>query len=86
MSYGDSGCDGNCQYDQEKGLMCDEFGCKPGFYSIDKMTCMNCNSIGHEYCAKCTYLPPEGLRPNETDEREFECQECINEEFAVFPD
>ena len=86
MSYGDSGCDGNCQYDQKKGLMCDEFGCKPGFYSIDRMTCMNCNSIGHEYCAKCTYLPPEGLRPNETDEREFECQECINEEFAVFPD
>ena len=35
MHYGDSGCDGNCQNDDILGLICDEFGCKSGFYSID---------------------------------------------------
>ena len=86
MHYGDSGCDGNCQNDDTLGVICDEFGCKSGFYSIDKLTCMNCNSVGTENCALCTNLPPAGKAANETDERIFQCQQCINNKYAVLSD
>ena len=51
--YGDYGCQGNCtigSLSDKFPLTCDEFGCKPGFYSLLKKTCINCNS---EFCFKC---------------------------------
>ena len=86
MTYGDSGCLGNCYIDNNLDVTCDEFGCKEGFYSIDKKTCQNCNSLNTPYCAKCTNLPPEGKTPAETDVRQFECQECINNEYKIGSD
>ena len=86
MTYGDPGCLGNCKIDNSIGFVCDEFGCKEGFYSLNKIDCMNCNAMGHEFCAKCSYLPPPGQKPNETDDREFNCSECINDDYKIFPD
>ena len=86
LTYGDPGCQGNCKMDNSIGFVCDEFGCKEGFYSLNKIDCMNCNAMGHEFCAKCSYLPPLGQRPNETDDREFNCSECINDDYKIFPD
>ena len=84
--YGDPGCQGNCQMDDTIGFICDEFGCKDGFYSLDKMSCMNCNSLSSPNCAKCSYLPPAGKTAQETDQRIFECQECLNNQYALYPD
>ena len=85
MTYGDSGCQGNCKIDNNLGFVCDEFGCKNGFYSLDKISCQNCNSISSPNCGECSYLPPEGESPDETDVRIFDCQKCINNKYAVFP-
>ena len=82
-SYGDSGCKGNCYIDDKLNVTCDEFGCKEGFYSIDKKTCSNCNSLNTYNCRKCTNYPPNGYLPNETDDREFKCTECINNEYKI---
>ena len=51
MTYGDSGCEGKCKIDDSGDFVCDEFGCKDGFYSLDKISCMNCNAQGHEFCS-----------------------------------
>ena len=86
MQYGDSGCLGKCDMiykDDEFDLRCDEFGCKDGFYSIDKKTCINCNSLNTANCAKCSNLPPAGKTPDETDERIFKCNECVNNNYRV---
>ncbi|MEE3325448.1 MAG: hypothetical protein VZR33_08955, partial [Methanosphaera sp.] len=84
--YGDVGCEKNCVMNQEKlDFRCDEFGCKNGFYSINKMDCMNCY-YGSPNCAKCTYLPPAGQSPATTDERIFTCNECINDDYRIFSD
>ena len=74
-TYGDSGCEGKCRLDDSIGLICDEFGCKDGYYSLDKISCMNCDALGHNFCSKCSYLPPSGKSASETDERIFDCQE-----------
>ena len=42
--YGDVGCEGNCTINtnlDHLDFRCDEFGCKNGFYSMNKMDCMN---------------------------------------------
>ena len=86
-TYGDSGCEKNCKIiDNNLNFVCDEFGCKNGFYSLDKISCMKCDSVSSPYCGQCSYLPPDGKTPAETDKRVFNCQECINNQFAVFPD
>ena len=86
LTYGDPGCQGNCKRDDHIGFVCDEFGCKDGFYSLNKIDCMNCNALGHEFCSKCSYLPPSGKSASETDERIFDCQNCISNEYALYPD
>ena len=86
MTYGDSGCQGNCYIDDSLDLTCDEFGCKEGFYSIDKKTCVNCNSFNSLYCAKCSNLPPEGKTALETDQRIFQCNECISNQYRIQSD
>ena len=86
MTYGDSGCEGKCRIDDSIGFVCDEFGCKDGYYSLNKIDCMNCNALGHEFCSKCSNLPPSGKSPSDTDERIFECQKCISNEYAVYSD
>ena len=83
MQYGDSGCQGKCYIDNYLDVTCDEFGCKDGFYSIDKKTCVNCNSFNTENCVKCSNLPPEGKTPTETDERIFKCNKCINNNYGL---
>ena len=77
--YGDSGCLGKCYINNNLAVTCDEFGCKDGFYSINKKTCINCNSFNTANCVKCSNLPPAGKTPDETDERIFKCHECIND-------
>ena len=67
--YGAPGCKGNCKIDNDKHFKCDEFGCKEGFYSLDKFFCMNCNSESSPFCAKCSYLPPSGKNALSTNER-----------------
>ena len=89
LGYGDYGCQGNCtigSLSDNFTLTCDEFGCKPGFYSLLKKTCINCNSEGSLNCALCTNYPPEGKTAEETNERVFQCQECINDEYKIFQD
>ena len=86
--YGDSGCLGKCTINidyqnHNYDFTCDEFGCKDGFYSIDKKTCENCNSFNTANCAKCSNLPPNGKTPDETDERVFKCNECVNDNYRV---
>ena len=83
LYYGDVGCKGNCYIKDNLDVTCDEFGCKDGYYSLDKMTCWNCNSVGTLNCGKCTNLPPEGKLANETDERIFKCVECINNNYRI---
>ena len=86
MQYGDSGCLGKCYMNYNNNnydLTCDEFGCKEGFYSLDKKTCINCNSFNTANCAKCSNLPPDGKTPAETDDRIFKCNECINDSYRV---
>ena len=85
MTYGDYGCKGNCKIDNNLGFICDEFGCKEGFYSIDKISCESCNSLSSPNCAKCSYLPPPNFKAGETDERIFNCSECINDKYKIFP-
>ena len=85
-TYGDIGCQGNCRRDENSVFKCDEFGCKEGFYSIGKSVCWNCG-LGAPYCAKCSNLPPLPYNANETDDRIFTCNECIdNINYRIFSD
>ena len=84
--YGDQGCQGNCwRYD--KGIFkCDEFGCKEGYYSLDKSVCWNCG-FGSPNCAKCSNLPPAPYNADETDKRIFTCNECTDTtNYRIFDD
>ena len=81
-TYGDVGCQGNCNRVSSL-FKCDEFGCKEGFYAIDNV-CWNCDFTS-PYCAKCSNLPPLGRQANETNERIFKCNECIDTSYRVFP-
>ena len=82
--YGDPGCEGNCKREDDK-FVCDEFGCKSGFYSLNKISCWNCDASS-PYCSKCSYLPPAGQSATETDQRIFNCSECLSEDYRIFPD
>ena len=80
--YGDVGCQGNCKR-VNNIFKCDEFGCKEGFYSLDKSVCWNCG-YASPYCSKCSNLPPEGTDPESTEQRIFKCNECIDKNYRVF--
>ena len=84
--YGDPGCQGNCRRDDTFKFKCDEFGCKEGFYSLNKNYCVNCG-LGSQYCSKCSYLPPLPYNASETDAREFTCNECLDTtNYRIFND
>ena len=82
LVYGDSGCKGICSIDDNLDVTCDEFGCKKGYFNIDKKTCVPCsytfNSLG---CSDCSYLPPSGKTALETNERIFKCNSCLDNRF-----
>ena len=80
-TYGDVGCQGNCQRTGNL-FQCDEFGCKEGFYSIDK-SCWKCD-YSSPFCSKCSNLPPEGVNAEDTTQRIFKCKECIDDSYLVF--
>ena len=71
-TYGQVGCQGNCNgttYALTKIPLCEENGCKEGYYNI-KGICNPC-SVGSANCAKCIYLPSENRG------KEFRCIECV---------
>ena len=53
--YGNIGCGGKCdssKYAETRNILCEEGGCKEGFYNIEGI-CFPC-SVGDDYCTKCT--------------------------------
>ena len=56
--YGNIGCGGKCdssKYEQTRNIICEEGGCKEGFYNIEGI-CFPC-TVGDDFCTKCTYRP-----------------------------
>ena len=77
--YGNIGCGGNCDGSKFKeigNVLCEENKCKEGYYNLEGI-CLKC-SVGSQYCEKCTYLSTY-----ENGEKEFRCQECINDKYQV---
>ena len=62
--YGNIGCEGNCDgsnyMERLRNVLCEENGCKEGYYNLDGI-CHQC-SIGSDYCIKCTYIAPRGSK------------------------
>ena len=85
--YGQAGCGGKCNknnYEEERMVFCEEGGCKQGYYYIGGI-CHQC-SLGTDHCTDCTYLPPNGLLPSETEERVFKCLGCESNQYRVESD
>ena len=56
-TYGNIGCGGTCDgsnYIEKRNIICEENGCKEGFYDINGI-CFKC-SYGSPNCSKCSYL------------------------------
>ena len=71
--FGNIGCGGNCDgsnYEKLRNILCEENGCKEGYYNIDGI-CHQC-SIGSSYCINCTYIAPSG-----STIKQFKCLECL---------
>ena len=80
--YGQVACIGKCdgsKYNEYHNVLCDEEGCKEGFYNLDGF-CFNCTK-GSEHCTKCTYQAPSG-----SNIKRFKCIECeggLNGDYRV---
>ena len=88
--YGNIGCGGKCdssKYEQTRNIICEEGGCKEGFYSIEGI-CFPC-TVGDDFCTKCTYRPEKefqyshDITANDTDLKYYKCQECISNKYRI---
>ena len=76
--YGQKGCGGNCDGSKFKDMriaLCEEDGCKKGFYYIDGR-CHDCSKekVG---CSDCSI---------DDDNKKIICKECISKEFKLNKD
>ena len=89
--YGMVGCGGKCSvknnnYAEQRNIICEKDKCKEGYYNLVGF-CDPCE-FGSPFCGKCTYSP---LNTSETDtliteDKYFNCNECINNEFKLSSD
>ena len=69
---GQVGCGGKCdssKYQTIFNVLCEENGCKDGYYNVDGI-CDKCNKSS-EYCTNCSYIAPPG-----SEKKEFKCLDC----------
>ena len=55
--YGNIGCGGKCDgsnYVNTRNIICEEGGCKEGFYNLGGI-CLPCYNSSDKNCAKCSY-------------------------------
>ena len=87
---GNIGCGGKCdssKYEQTRNIMCEEDGCKEGYYNIEGI-CFPC-SVGDDFCSKCTYKPDTKITygpiitADVTDKKYYKCQECISNKYKI---
>ena len=79
--YGNIGCGSICDgsnYKETRNVICEENGCKEGFYDIEGI-CYRCNTES-PHCAKCSYLAPKG-----STQRKFKCLQCDSDEYQLLP-
>ena len=58
---GQIGCGGKCEsskYNKISNVLCEENGCKEGYYNLDGI-CIECFKDS-EHCTNCTYIAPSG--------------------------
>ena len=88
--YGNIGCGGKCdssKYEETRNILCEEGGCKEGFYNIEGI-CFPC-SVGDDYCTKCTYEPEIKINyngvitANDTNLKYYKCQACISNKYRI---
>lgn len=78
--FGQDGCIGKCDglnYNKYHNILCEENGCKEGYYNVDGF-CFNCTK-GSEHCIKCSYLAPLG-----SSIKRFKCDECEGGQLGIY--
>ena len=77
---GQKECGGKCdssKYSTIYTVLCEENGCKEGYYNIDGI-CFEC-SIGSEHCTNCTYIAPLG-----SQKKKFKCLLCEGGLYGIY--
>ena len=78
--FGQVGCIGKCDgsnYINSRNVLCEENGCKEGYYNVDGF-CFNCTN-GSEHCIKCSYIAPY-----QSNIKRFQCNECEGGLYGIY--